>query len=83
LEARPTTLLCKQIIVAKSKEVKTGSNLAESSKGGYGSKSAVLPMMVMMMMMMMNEERVRITAPSYRVHKPNSLFWFNYVSTSF
>jgi hypothetical protein len=28
----------KQIIVAKSKEVKTGCNLAESSKEGYGSK---------------------------------------------
>jgi hypothetical protein len=41
------TLLCKQIIVAKSKEVKTGwskTNVAESSKEGYGSKRAVLPM---------------------------------------
>jgi hypothetical protein len=28
----------KKIIVVKSKEVKTGSNLAESSKEGYGSK---------------------------------------------
>jgi hypothetical protein len=26
--------------------VKTGSNLAESSKEGYGSKNAVLPMMM-------------------------------------
>jgi hypothetical protein len=48
LDARPTTLPCKQIIVAKSKEVKTGCNLAESSKEGYGSKRAVLPMMMMM-----------------------------------
>jgi hypothetical protein len=31
-------LACKNIIVAKSKEMKTGSNLAESSKEGYGSK---------------------------------------------
>jgi hypothetical protein len=31
--------------------VKTGCNLAESSKEGYGSKWAVLPMMMMMMMM--------------------------------
>jgi hypothetical protein len=31
----------------KSKEVKTGSNLAESSKEGYGSKRDVLPMMMM------------------------------------
>jgi hypothetical protein len=33
--------------------VKTGSNPAESSKEGYDSKRAVLPMMIMMMMMMM------------------------------
>jgi hypothetical protein len=33
--------------------VKNGSNVAESSKEGYGSKSPVLPMMMMMMMMMM------------------------------
>jgi hypothetical protein len=32
------TLLCKKMIAAKSKEVKTGSNLAESSKEGYGSE---------------------------------------------
>jgi hypothetical protein len=31
---------------AKFKEVKTGCNLAESSKEGYGSKRAVLPMMM-------------------------------------
>jgi hypothetical protein len=30
--------------------VKIESNLAESSKEGYGSKRAVLPMMMMMMM---------------------------------
>jgi hypothetical protein len=39
----------KKIIVAKIKEVKPGSNLAISSKEGYGSKRAVLPMMMMMM----------------------------------
>jgi hypothetical protein len=37
-------MLCKKNIVAKSKEVKTGSNLAESSKEGYGPERAVLPM---------------------------------------
>jgi hypothetical protein len=48
-DARLTTLLCKRkITVAKTKEVKTESNLAESSKEGYGSKGAVLPMMTMM-----------------------------------
>jgi hypothetical protein len=41
LDARLTTLLCKKIIVAKSKEVKTRSNLAESSKEGHDSKRAV------------------------------------------
>jgi hypothetical protein len=34
-------MLCKKITAAKSKEVKTGCNLAESSKEGYGSKRAV------------------------------------------
>jgi hypothetical protein len=43
-------LLCKNIIVAQSKEVKTGSNLAESSKEGYGSERTDLPLMMMMMM---------------------------------
>jgi hypothetical protein len=40
------TLLCKQITVAKSKEVKTGwsnsqehTNLGEASEKGYGSKT--------------------------------------------
>jgi hypothetical protein len=40
------TLLCKKINVAKSREVKTGRNLAGSSKEGCGSKRAVLPMMM-------------------------------------
>jgi hypothetical protein len=34
LDARLTTLLCKKIIVAKSKEVKTGCNTADSCKEG-------------------------------------------------
>jgi hypothetical protein len=38
--------------IAKSKEVKTGLNLAASSKKGYGSKSALLSVMIVMMMMM-------------------------------
>jgi hypothetical protein len=32
--------------VVKPKEVKTGSNLAESSKERYGSKSVILPMIM-------------------------------------
>jgi hypothetical protein len=40
------TVLCKTITAAKSKEVKTGCNLTESCKEGYGSKRAVLPMMM-------------------------------------
>jgi hypothetical protein len=35
------TLLCKEMTVAKSEEVKTGSNLAQSCKAGYCSKRAV------------------------------------------
>jgi hypothetical protein len=45
LDARLTTLLCKEDIVVISKEVKTGCNLAKSSEEGYGSKVAVFPMM--------------------------------------
>jgi hypothetical protein len=33
-------LLCRKITGVKSKEVKTGCNLAESYKEGYGSKRA-------------------------------------------
>jgi uncharacterized membrane protein YedE/YeeE len=40
--------LCKNTVVTKSKGVKLGSNLAEPSKEGCGSKMAVLPMLVMM-----------------------------------
>jgi hypothetical protein len=47
LDTRLITFLSENIIVAKSREVKTGSNLVESSKEGYGSKGAVLPMMMM------------------------------------
>jgi hypothetical protein len=43
---RLRNLLCKRIIVAKPKEVKTVSNLTEFSKDGYSSKSAVLPMKI-------------------------------------
>jgi hypothetical protein len=39
-------LLCKKIIVVKSKEVKAGCNLAESCTEGYGSKRAVFLMMM-------------------------------------
>jgi hypothetical protein len=40
-------VFCKRIIVAKSKEMKSVSNLAEFSEESYGSKGAVLPMMMM------------------------------------
>jgi hypothetical protein len=45
-----TTLMCKQMIVVASKELKTGCNLVEASKGGCGSKRIPLQMMMMMMM---------------------------------
>jgi hypothetical protein len=37
-----TTLLCEEVIVSKSKEVKTGFNQAESSEEGCSSKRTVL-----------------------------------------
>jgi hypothetical protein len=40
--------------------VKSISNLAESFKEGYGSKTAVFPMMMMMMMMMSTFSKMRI-----------------------
>jgi hypothetical protein len=40
LDAKLTNLLCTNIIVAKSKGVKTGCNLAEYSKEACGSKKA-------------------------------------------
>jgi hypothetical protein len=49
LGAKLTTLLCKEIIVAKSK-AKTGCNPAEPSKEGSGPKWAVLLIMIMVMM---------------------------------
>jgi hypothetical protein len=62
LDARLTTLLCKQITVTTSKEVKTrwSTNLAESFKEGCGSKGAVLSMMMMMMMMMVDEAKLSV-----------------------
>jgi hypothetical protein len=44
LDARLTTLLCNNDIVAKCKSVKTESNLAESSKKCHGTKRTGLPM---------------------------------------
>jgi hypothetical protein len=47
LGARLKTLLCKKVIVAESKEVKTECNLEESSKEGCSSKRVIFPMMMM------------------------------------
>jgi hypothetical protein len=46
------TLLCKKIIVSKSKEVKPGCNQAESSNEDCGPKMAVLPIIMIMMMIL-------------------------------
>jgi hypothetical protein len=49
LDAWLKTLLCgKKITAAKCKDVKTGSNLADSFMEGYGLKGSVLPVMIMM-----------------------------------
>jgi hypothetical protein len=45
-------LLSKRIIVAESKEMKTGSNLAKFSEEDSGSKNAVLPMMMIIYLFM-------------------------------
>jgi hypothetical protein len=65
-------LLCKNIIVAKSKEVKTGCNLAGSSKEGYGSKRAVLPTMMMMM-----TTPVTIQSVQQELHLRPTTLWEN------
>jgi hypothetical protein len=66
LEAKLTTLLCKTIIVAKSKEVKTGCNLTESSKERYGSKKAVFPMMMIELFFVQTDvlKIISVTQPS-------------------
>jgi hypothetical protein len=46
LDTRLTDLLCKRINVAKSDEVKNGSNLAEFSREGCGSESVVMLIMM-------------------------------------
>jgi hypothetical protein len=43
-------LLCKKITAVKSKEVKTGCNMAESSMALLCPRWVVLPMMTMSMM---------------------------------
>jgi spore maturation protein SpmB len=54
LDARPKTCLVKKgNIVAKFKEVKTESNLTESSKEGFGSKTAILPVMIIMLIIIL------------------------------
>jgi hypothetical protein len=50
-------MLCKKNTVAKSKEVKTGCNLAESSKEDCGSKRPVLLLMMTMMIKAMKAYR--------------------------
>jgi hypothetical protein len=45
-------LVLPKTIVAKSKEMNTGSNLAEYFKEYYGSKRAVWSIMMMMIIMM-------------------------------
>jgi hypothetical protein len=42
--------------VPKTAEIKTGCDLAESSKEGYGSKMAVLPMTTMIFVHVIDED---------------------------
>jgi hypothetical protein len=45
------TLLSEKVIIAKSKEVKTRSNLAKSSNEGCGSKHTFLPLLLPLLTM--------------------------------
>jgi hypothetical protein len=49
------TLLCENITDAKSKEVKIGCSLTESSEEGYGSRRTVLQMMMMIQINSLSE----------------------------
>jgi hypothetical protein len=51
VDARLKSLLCRKITVAKFRFLKTGCNLAGSSKEACGTKSAVLPMMMIMIVL--------------------------------
>jgi hypothetical protein len=52
VDTRLTTLIFKKISCSEIERCENRmTNLAESSKEGYGSKRAALPMMMMMMMM--------------------------------
>jgi hypothetical protein len=53
-DERLTTLLCKNILLLNKNKLNRMINLAESSKEGYDSKRAVLPMMIMMIRMMVS-----------------------------
>jgi hypothetical protein len=59
-DAMPGLQPCQKIIVAKSKQGKTGRFNSRQIwqhflKEGYGSKTAVLPVMMMLMMIMINK----------------------------
>lgn len=53
LDTKLTTMLFNIITIMKSEKVKTGCNLAASSKEGYGSKVAVLSMMMMVVVVVL------------------------------
>jgi hypothetical protein len=71
LDARLTTLLCKEIIVAKSKETNTGCNVAESSEEGYSSKRVVLTVTVVVVICreIVVIDLPRATSMQYKVAK--------------
>jgi hypothetical protein len=52
LDARLTTLFCRKIIVAKSKEVNPGCNLAQFSTENCVSEGAIVPLMMMVVVVM-------------------------------
>jgi hypothetical protein len=75
----PASQCAPGLIVAKSKEVKSRCNLAESSKEGYGSERAVLQ--VMMMMMTRKAYRPLEFAKSQETHSKYVYFSGEYLSS--
>jgi hypothetical protein len=67
-DARPRTLLCKKIIVAKSKEVETGPSISLEQtnlavlREVMAQKEAVFPVVLIIMMMLLMRERERVRA---------------------
>jgi hypothetical protein len=72
-------MICEEIILSKSKEVKTGSNLAQSSKAGYDLKRAVLSAMMMIFQIISSSQKSNGLCGEFEVLTTvvtkSSIFW--------